>query len=84
MRDSLFPREVTTDVPRLTMTGSERLHVEQHKGLLAYQPQEVIFRTAVGQLKVTGEQLRFRMYTAQEAVVVGLIDSVGFQRGGKR
>lgn len=84
MRDCLFPREVTADVPCMTLTGNERLHVEQHKGLMAYQTSEVIFRTSCGALKVTGEQLRFRLYTSQEAVVVGQIDGVGLDRGGIR
>lgn len=81
MKDSLFPKEVTSDVPRLTLTGVERLHVEQHRGLVAYQPDEVIFRTACGLLRVTGGNLRFRLYTAKEAVVVGSIGGVGLNGG---
>ncbi len=80
----LFPREVTSDVPRMTLTGQELLHVEQHRGLVGYQPEEILFRTGCGMLRVAGQGLRFRMYTAGEAIITGQIDSVGIGKKGER
>lgn len=74
--DGLFPQELVSDVPRLTMTGADMVHVEQHKGLIAYQPEEVAFRTAAGALKITGSDLRFKLYTSSEAVVTGRIGGI--------
>ena len=79
----LFPKEVISDMPRVTLTGSERVHVEQHKGLIAYQPEEVVFRVAAGRLTVTGQELRFRLYTSGEAILTGRVDSVAMA-GGER
>lgn len=76
MPGEIFPREVTSNVPRITLTGLELLHVEQHRGLIAYSPDEIIFRTSVGMLQVKGGELGFRLYTAGEALVTGRIDSV--------
>lgn len=85
MRGELFPKEVTGKAPKMTLTGDEMLYVEQHRGLVGYQPEEICFRTACGMLKVTGERLRFRRYTADEAVVTGSIRNVGIQpEGGRR
>lgn len=83
-KGELFPKEVVSDAPRVTLTGAERVQVEQHKGLIAYQPEEVVFRVAMGRLTVRGEGLRFRLYTAGEAVLTGRIDgvSLGGQGGG--
>lgn len=77
----LFPKELTSDTPRITLTGRERVHVEQHKGLVAYQPEEVVFRVAEGRLTVAGAELRFRLYTACEAILTGRIDSVAMAGG---
>lgn len=74
----LFPREVTSNVPLVTLTGMERLQVEQHRGLIAYQPDEVVFRTACGLLHIGGEALSFSRYTASEAVINGRIHHVTF------
>ena len=73
---ALFPREVTGDVPRVTMTGDEQVYIEQHKGLVAYQPEEVVFRVAGGLLTLQGQELRFHLYTAMEAMLVGRISGI--------
>lgn len=83
-KGELFPREVTSDVPRMTLTGHELLHVEQHKGLVGYQPEEILFRVSGGTLRVAGVELRFCSYTAGEAVIRGRIDSVGILPAGGR
>ena len=86
MGEGLFPAEVVKDVPRVTLTGSDAVHVEQHKGLSAYLPEEIIFRTACGMLRIGGRELRLKRYTACEAVVTGEIRSVsidGANGGGK-
>ncbi len=80
MHDELFPKEVTGDVPRLTLTGHERLHVEQHRGLIDYAPENIVLRTACGLVRIAGAGMIFRMYTSAEALITGRIDSVCFQQ----
>lgn len=75
-KEDLFPQEIISDVPRITMTGSQTVQIEQHKGLIAYQPEEVAFRTASGTLKIVGDNLRFKLYTSGEAVLTGRIDGI--------
>lgn len=83
--NELFPKEVTSNVPRMTLTGRERLHVEQHRGVVAYQADEICFRTACGLLRITGQSLSFCMYTGAEAIISGSIRSVGYaEEGGQR
>lgn len=78
MANDLFPREVTSNVPRLTLTGCEQLHIEQHRGVVAYSPEEIVFRTASGLLRATGEHMTFARYSAGEALVQGQISSVAY------
>lgn len=78
----LIPREVISTVPRITLTGMERLRVEQHKGLIVYRPEEIGFRTSCGLLRIEGEDLRFSMYAAAEAIITGQIRSVFFSDEG--
>lgn len=78
MHNELFPREVTSNVPCVTLTGRELLHVEQHKGLVDYEPDNIVLRTAAGLMRIGGAGMLFRLYNAQEAVIAGRIDSVVF------
>lgn len=73
---SLFPPELTANIPRIVMTGSELVHVEQHKGLMSYQQDEIALKTGIGLLKLRGKDMRFRLYSADEAIICGEIDCV--------
>lgn len=80
MHEELFPKEVTSSVPRLTLTGHERLHVEQHRGLIDYAPENIVLRTSCGLVQIGGAGMIFRLYTAAEALITGQIDSVCFRQ----
>lgn len=84
MQQEFFPREVTSDAPRMTLTGSGRLLVEQHKGLLDCQAEGISMRTAAGILAIGGEELILMRYTKDEALVVGRIFSLTLQPEGRR
>lgn len=79
MQQDFFPREVITNVPRVTMTGHERLQIEQHRGLIEYAPDCIVLRTSCGLMRIAGADMRFGLYTAAEALITGRIDSVSFQ-----
>ena len=55
MQTQIFPREVTSGVPRITLTGHERLHIEQHQGLIDYAQENIIMRTACGLVYIEKE-----------------------------
>lgn len=80
-----FPQEVVSDVPRVALVGRKQVLIEQHHGLLAYQPEEVLLRTGVGMLRIGGQELELHTYSATEAEVTGCIASVAFaEKGGAR
>lgn len=79
MQKELFPREVVANVPRVTLTGRERLHVEQHRGLIDYEPEHIVLRTSCGLIRIAGAGMYFSLYSAGEALITGRIDSVSFQ-----
>ncbi len=80
----VFPREITSTVPRITLTGQEMMLIEQHRGLAAYSADGIELRVSCGTLRIAGEELRFLRYTAQEAEIAGCISSVSFVREGKK
>lgn len=82
MQQGIFPKEVTSKVPLITLTGHEQLHVEQHQGLVDYEPENIILRSACGLIRIGGAGMVFRLYTAAEALIEGRIDCVAFTRPG--
>ena len=84
MQQVIFPKEVTSNVPRIVLTGRERLLVEQHMGLDTCTSSEIAFSTKNGRLTVTGRDLLFLRYTQTEALITGYIDTVCFNEKGRR
>lgn len=80
-KESLFSPELTSDIPRIVMTGKKLVLVEQHRGLMSYQQDEIALRTSIGLLKLQGKELRFRHYSATEAVIYGEIDHLFLVEG---
>jgi sporulation protein YqfC len=79
MQQEIFPKEVTSNVPLITLCGHERLHIEQHRGLVDYEPENVVMRSSCGLIRIAGAGMVFRLYTAAEAVITGRIDCVEFE-----
>ena len=78
MQGEIFPREVTSNVPRITMTGREQLYIEQHRGLIDYAPDVIVMRTSSGLPRVMGSGMAFSLYSEAEARVTGEISTVTF------
>jgi len=85
MQQGIFPREVISNVPLITLSGHEQLHIEQHLGLVDYEPENIIIRSACGLIRIAGAGMVFKLYTTAEAIIAGRIDCVEFvQQGGAR
>ena len=82
MLESIFPSEVTGNAARITVTGTQSVQVEQHRGLVCYRAEEAAFRTADGMVRITGQQLDLRAYTAEEAMVTGVFECLSFSGNG--
>lgn len=70
---NIFPGEVIGRQPLFTLSGMKHLQVEQHCGIMLFQQDRMVFKTAVGCFTVTGENLQFLSYSAQEATLCGRI-----------
>lgn len=85
MRQGSFPKEVISNVPLITLTGHEQLHIEQHQGLVDYEPENIMIRSACGLIRIAGAGMLFKLYTTAEAIIVGRVDCVEFvHQGGAR
>lgn len=81
MQQGIIPKEVTSNVPLITLTSHEQLHIEQHQGLVDYEPDNIVLRSACGLIRIAGAGMVFRLYTSAEAIIVGRIDGVAFAHG---
>lgn len=73
-----IPGEVAVGVPRVTVTGCSRAHIENHRGLLEYEEDKVLVNAGKMMIKISGEKLLIAAMSDLELVVTGTITGVEF------
>jgi len=73
-----LPPDVVLNYPRITITGSVQLLMENHKGLISYEPDRIRIRTEQGEAVITGSHLKIDSLLSSEIRINGHIDGVQF------
>lgn len=73
-----LPSEAVAGVPRVTITGTEKLHIENHKGLLGYGTEEITVNGGRVIIRISGEKLELTAMSDVELVISGRIKSVEY------
>lgn len=71
-----MPQDVLLDLPKLTMTGRQKLLLENHRGIIEYGLTRVRVKTTAGQFIILGEELLLKNLKPGEMLVEGKISSV--------
>lgn len=74
-----MPAEAQLDVPRVVVTGSHEVLIEQHTGLFSYETKCVRVRTRQGLIAVSGENLIISYFGIQDLSIQGRVTGIAFQ-----
>ena len=75
-----MPKEVISNVPKLTITGFQELLVENYKGILEYEDFFVRVNTYIGIVNINGYNLNLENMTNDDIKVKGKIESLELER----
>ena len=73
-----IPGEAAAGMPRVTITGMSRVHVENHRGLLEYSPEAIVVNTGGFRISVKGTRLDISAMSDMELVITGSIKTVEY------
>ena len=73
-----LPGEPALGVPRVTVTGMNRAHIENHRGLLEYGEERITVNAGGTMIRVRGEGLEVVAMSDLELVVAGTVFGVEF------
>ncbi len=73
-----LPGEAVAGEPRVTVTGTEKVHVENHRGLLEYGDGVILVNARGVMIKIRGQNLSVQAMSDLELVVRGKIEAVEF------
>ena len=66
----------TVGLPRVELTGRHELRMENHRGILAYDAQEIVVGAGKMMVRVRGRELTLGAMSARELLITGTIVSV--------
>lgn len=75
-----LPKEVCSNIPKLTITGFDEIVIENFKGILEYEEFFVRINTYIGIVNVNGYSLKLENMTEDDIRVTGKIESIDVER----
>lgn len=74
-----IPQEVSSNIPKVTITGFEQILIENYKTILEYQDFYIRLSTEIGILNINGFGIDLKEMTSDDLLITGKIDSIDFE-----
>ena len=75
-----IPREVISNVPKITVTGFDEIFIENFKGILEYEDFFARISTEIGNININGFNLKLNQMTDNDILVTGKIENIDFEK----
>lgn len=75
-----IPREVSTNAPKITITGFDEILIENFKGILEYEDFFARISTHIGNININGFNLKLSQMTEDDILVSGKIENLDFEK----
>lgn len=73
-----LPKEITLDIPKITMLGAESVTIENHKGIISYSDNQIRVNTGCGILSISGHRMAIKSIIQEEIIITGQISNIGY------
>jgi len=74
-----LPHEVLLDLPRVTLVGNVQLYIENYRGVISYDENQVRLSVNNGEIIIRGEQLQIKNLLEEELLIKGVIGSLTYE-----
>lgn len=74
-----IPKEVISNIPKVTMIGNEELLIENCQGVLEYEEFFIRVATSIGNININGFKLNLGKITEDNICVKGIIENIDFE-----
>lgn len=80
--DKLFdiPEELSSNIPKVTILGFDRMLIENYKSVLEYQDFFIRIKMSTGIININGFELLMNEMTKDDLIITGNIESVDFEK----
>ena len=75
-----IPREVISNVPKITITGFDEVFIENFKGILEYEDFFARISSEIGNININGFNLKLDQMTDNDILVSGKIENIDLEK----
>lgn len=73
-----LPKEITLNLPKISMIGSNQMLVENHRGVIEYTPQRIRVNSSIGVIRIQGSEMKLKNIAADDIMITGGIKVIEF------
>ena len=74
-----MPKEVSSNLPRITVVGFEEMIIENYRGILEYEEFYIRINTFIGIININGFKLQLNQLTDEAVCITGKIESISIE-----
>ena len=74
-----FPKEIILDLPRITITGDNEIDIENHKGIILFEEDEVKVNSKVGFIVIKGSRFEILFIGGTTISISGNFKSITYE-----
>jgi len=73
-----LPKDIVLDVAKITLIGSNNVTVENHKGIIEYNDDQIRINTGSGVLTINGLKLNIKSILQEEITITGEVHCISY------
>jgi sporulation protein YqfC len=73
------PKDVIMNIPRITISGSKEIYIENHKGILEYTSNTIRVSTASGVIDIFGGSLVIERIRHEDILISGAFAKIEYE-----
>lgn len=73
-----FPEEIILDLPKITITGDNEIDIENHKGIILFEEDEVKINSKVGLIVIKGSRFEILFIGGTTISISGSFKSITY------
>lgn len=75
-----IPREITSNIPKITIVSFDQLMIENYKGIIEYEEYLIKISTEIGLVIIEGEELSLNQINENDILVSGDISKIYLEK----
>jgi len=75
-----MPVEVTSELPKITLSGFDEVIIENFIGILEYEEFFIRIKTYIGNVIINGFNMKLTQLNSEDIKVTGIISNMSFEK----